>query len=161
MYKIYKIEDINDLTYYGKTKNSMTKRFCNHICEYRNHNGICSSHKLNLYNSIYTIVEDNLTEDEAIHREIYYIQNNDCVNKIKYDMNNKKSHDKYRSKSENRKTESDGSKLWYEKNKEKQILRQRERNKIDWFCNVCNCNIKLTCRSRHLKSKKHIKHLLK
>lgn len=159
MYKIYKIEDINDLVYYGKTKNNMTKRFCNHICEYRNYNGKCSSHKLNLYNSIYTIIEDNLTEDEAIHREIYYIQNNECVNKNKYDMNDKKSHKRYRSKSKNREKEKQSSLLWYEKNREQILLRKKETNKINWFCNVCNCELKKHHRSRHLKCKKHIKNL--
>jgi hypothetical protein len=158
MFKIYKIEDINDLCYYGKTKNTMTRRFCNHICDYRNHNGKCSSSQLNLYNSTYFILEDNLSEEEAKEREIYYIQNFECVNKIKYNMDDKKSHAKYRSNIINKEKETKSRAKWYYKNKDT-INKNKRENKQYWYCEDCNCKTNLNHKSRHCKTNKHLKNM--
>ena len=150
-YKIYKIEDINDLIYIGKTKTSLSVRFCNHKTEYRNINGKCSSHKLNLYNSICVLIEDNLTEEEARERENYYIQNTECVNTRTNHCDTKIYHKKYKE----RKT----AKLWYEKNKEIILQQKHTYNKIDWYCDVCKCSTKLNHKKRHLNTKKHVNNL--
>jgi len=155
MYKIYCIEDINDEKYIGKTKNKLYKRFCNHICEYRNHYGKCSSHKLNLYNSIIYVLEDNLTEEQAVERETYYLQNTECVNKQKNHNDDKIYKKKYRSKEENKQIEREGKKKWYYKNREQILDYQKERRKSKWYCETCKCEILLQHKARHLKTNKH------
>lgn len=158
MYKIYKIEDINDLCYYGKTKNPMARRYRNHIGEYKNNNGKCSSHKLNLYNSIAIVLEDNLTKEEADEREIYYIQNYECVNKIKYDMDDKKSRAKYRSNIINKEKENKSSLEWYYKNRD-EINRKKRENPIKWTCECCNITIRGGHKARHCRTQKHLKNI--
>ena len=157
MYTVYCIEDINDFKYIGKTKNKLIKRFCNHKCEYRNHYGKCSSHKLNLYNSIIYILEDNLEEQEADERETYFINTIDCVNQITKHCDDRLYKKKYRSKKENREIEKQSQKKWYEKNRDEILQYKKQQNKKDWFCDICNCNVKLNHKSRHIKSLKHQK----
>ena len=159
-YKIYKIEDINDLIYIGKTKTSLTQRFCNHKSEYRNQYGKCSSHKLNLYNSICVILEDNLTEEEARERENYYIQNTDCVNTRTNHCDPKIYKKKYRSNPINIQKEKQKKKLWYEKNRDKILQQKHTYNKNDWYCSVCKCKVKLNHKKRHLETKKHKNNIL-
>jgi len=162
MFKIYKIEDINDLIYIGKTKTELSQRFSNHKSEYRNHYGKCSSHKLNLYNSICVILEDNLTEEEARERETYYIQNTDCVNTQTNHCDTKIYHKKYRSNPIHKETERKGKKIWYEKNKDTRVKACKDiYNKLTWYCEVCKCNSNLNHKSRHLKTNKHLKNLNK
>ena len=156
MYKIYKIEDINDLVYIGKTKNALSKRFSNHVCEQRNYYGKCSSSKLNLYNSIITIIEDNLTEEEATERETYYINSITCVNTRTNHCDIKKYKSKYRSVPKNKETERQGNLKWYAKNKETILSQKRIYNKTLWYCEVCKCSSNLNHKSRHLKTKKHL-----
>lgn len=155
MYKVYCIEDINDNKYIGKTMNTLTKRFCNHKSEYRNKYGKCSSHKLNLYNSIIYIIEDNLDEKEADEKETYYINTIDCVNKITKHKDDRLYKKKYRSKEENIEIEKQGKIKWYNKNREKILEYKKQQNKKDWFCDICNCSVKLNHKSRHIKSLKH------
>ena len=159
MYTIYKIEDINDLIYIGKTKNDLIKRFCNHKCEYRNHNGKCSSHKLNLYNSIITAIETNLSEEEAILRETYWIQNTDCINNVKNICDNNIYKKRYRSKPEKKELEKKTKKKWYYKNHTEILEKKRNYGKIKWYCDICNCSTSINHKSRHLKSIKHLSNL--
>lgn len=159
MFTIYKIEDINDLIYIGKTKNNLIKRFCNHKCEYRNHYGKCSSHKLNLYNCIVTPIEINLSEEEAIEREAYYIQNTECVNKNQNICDSKIYHKRYRSKPEKRELEKKSKQIWYEKNHKEILEKKRNQNKIKWYCEICNCHVCNNHKSRHLKTLKHLNNL--
>ena len=80
MYKIYCIEDINDLKYVGKTKQNLSDRFHKHKSDYRSGKN-CSSCKLNLYNCIIYPLEE-CEEDLVKEKEQYWIDNIDCVNKI-------------------------------------------------------------------------------
>jgi adenylate kinase family enzyme len=156
-YQVYLIEDINDLRYYGMSSSTLQKRLMIHQSEYRNIYGKCSSCRLNLYNSIITCLDNNLTKKEAIELEKYYIKNNDCVNKIKY-----------KNEDERKKALQE----YQEKNKEKikkqrKKYRQENKDKIKsykrtiWHCDICNCDLTLNCKSRHLKSPKHINNSLK
>ena len=151
MYKIYKIEDINDLCYIGKTKDTLTRRFCNHVCEQRNYYGKCSSSQLNLYNSIITEIEGGLTKAEARVRERYWIHNSDCVNKITNHCDVKLYKSKYRSQAKNKEIERKQKKNWYDKNKDKVSLQHKQ----SWYCECCKISITLVCKGRHLKSQKH------
>ncbi len=186
-YQIYLIEDINDLRYYGMTCSPLQKRFSEHRSKYNNEYGACSSCKLNLYNSIITCLENNLTEKEAREREKYYIKNNECVNELKYKTidETKKTKKEYYEK--NKVILREKKKEFYQKNKDKlcevsrkyreenkdksieRIKKWRKNNKdkiksykrMIWHCDICNCDLTLGCKSRHLKTEKHINNSLK
>ena len=184
-YQVYLIEDINDLRYYGMTSTKLSIRLTGHRCKYRYNYGVCSSCRLNLYNSVIICLEDNLTEKEAIEREKYYIRNNECVNERTYIFDKKKFQREYRDK--NREKLRISLKQYREKNKDKirekkkeyreknkEIIREKkteyyeknkdkisERGKIKWHCDICNSNIRFRDKSRHLKSPKHINNSLK
>lgn len=77
MYKIYCIEDINDLKYIGITTQSLKQRLSQHKTnKYRTKYQKCSSNKLNLEYCI--IYELENCDDKK--REQYWIDNTDCVN---------------------------------------------------------------------------------
>ena len=131
MYKIYNIVDnTNNNIYIGKTKVNINKRINNHLSSMKNEKLYCSS-EIVLKNNNYTIkiIEDNLSEEDALHREIYYIQNTpNCINKMKYDFD-KKEYDKkkrgnyYEEYRQNNKDKiSQRKKIWYEKKVIKSVL---------------------------------------
>ena len=68
MYKIYKIEDCNGLIYIGKTIQNVNDRFNNHKAD-KKRDRSCSSQQLDLDNSIITILEDNITEEDSFEKE--------------------------------------------------------------------------------------------
>jgi hypothetical protein len=199
-YQVYLIEDINDLRYYGMTCAPLSIRFSNHLSAYRNLYGKCSSCKLNLYNSVISCLENNLTEKEAIELEKYYIRNNECVNEIKYKDDAKKTKHEYyiRTREKNKEIlkeyrEKNKDKIrerrkqYREKNKEilkekkkqyhqknKELLTKKTKEWVEnnkeksnewkqtiWKCDICNCNMKLPNKARHLKTEKHINNSLK
>ena len=70
------------------------------------------------------------------------------VTKNKQNIN--KKNNKYR---ENNKEQIKKQKReYYELNKEM----INERNKLDYFCEICKCSVKLKVKTRHFKSQKHI-----
>ena len=125
MVSIYCIEDINDLKYVGSTTQKLNARLNNHkycikkkIC--------CTSIKLNLYNCIiYELEKCDVSNRKEIEK--YWINKIDCVNKLKYNFNQKE----------------------YQKDYMKEYM------KLEWYCSDCKCNLKLHKKQQHLKTKKH------
>jgi|11_taG_2_1085331.scaffolds.fasta_scaffold58821_1 predicted GIY-YIG superfamily endonuclease len=82
-YKIYLLEDINDLKYVGSTgEKYLNSRLATHRRD-KKIGQSCSSSKLNLYYSSMTLLEEVSAEDRY-KREKYWINEIDCVNTIKY-----------------------------------------------------------------------------
>lgn len=90
MYKIYKIDSHldSDLVYYGKTKQSLSKRFKGHVANYQapSQPRHCSSKQLfekyGRENLRVTLLEECEDEKMASERERHYISNFPCVNRI-------------------------------------------------------------------------------
>ena len=133
MYKIYKIEDCNGLIYIGKTIQNVNDRFNNHKADKKRDRG-CSSQQLDLDNSIITILEDNITEEDSFEKERYYINFIDCVNNRKLIRDTKVSKKKYRSKQENKDKEKKTQQLYLINNKEKLKIKRliKYNYKISW-----------------------------
>ena len=112
MVKIYCIEDCNNLKYVGSTNKTLSQRLSRHKCEKKN----CSSKKLDLDNcKIYVLEETD--EEHRIEREKYWIHKIDCVNKIRYDFDNKQYQKEYHK--EYHKKNRDKNKKYREKNRDK------------------------------------------
>ena len=120
MISIYKIEDINDLTYVGSTSTTLNRRLSQHRSDKRLGH-YCSSSKLNLDNCIILLLEECSKENRK-QRESYWINHIDCVNDLKLDHDNKKYTKEYRQKNKGRIQE------YREKNKEKLNAKMREYN---------------------------------
>ncbi len=108
MYTIYNIVDnTNNNIYVGKT-NNMKQRMIGHLSNMKSEKIYCSS-EIVLKNNNYTvkIIENNLSDEDAIIKEKYYIQNTpNCINALKYDFDIKEYKKEY-------------NKEYYQKNKEK------------------------------------------
>ena len=126
MVSIYLIEDINDLKYVGSTTMKLNTRLSCHRSHKKTARRCCSSSKLNLHNCIIIELERCNKEDRK-ERERYYINEIDCVNKLKLNGRDKEYQKEY----------------------------LKEYNKIDWYCSHCKCNVKRYQKSRHLKTQKH------
>jgi hypothetical protein len=86
----------------------------------------------------------------------YYIDN---IDKIKeYYIDNIDKIKEYRELNKDKRKEQ--QKEWIEKNKDKKKEYIKEYLKLTIFCNCCKKNIKKATKSRHLKSKNHIKNLI-
>ena len=128
MVSIYLIEDCDGLKYVGSTVSKLNIRL-NHHKSHKRIGQYCSSSKLNLDNCMIMELE-HCNLEHRTEREKYWINEIDCVNEIKFDFDK-------------------------EKKKEYQKEYQKEYIKIDWYCSHCDCNVKLSHKARHLKSKKH------
>lgn len=135
-YKIYCIEDINDLKYIGSTKSKLNVRLNNHKCN-KKRNKYCSSSKLNLDNCIITELEC-CNEENRKERERYWIDNTDCVNERKLNFDVKQYHKEH-----------------YQNNKQNLKEYNKERRKLLWYCSDCKCNVKKYHKLEHLKTQKH------
>ena len=84
--KIYKIVcNITGLTYYGSTVNPISKRKGQHRSIFRTGRRECTSKQVLIGGDYdYSLVEEFSCEnkDQLHRRERYYIENNDCVNKV-------------------------------------------------------------------------------
>ena len=154
--KIYKIinEELKGLVYYGSTTQKLNYRFIKH----KNLN--CSSKALfSVGTPVIILLEEYPCETKAdlLKRERYWIENNECVNieipgrTQKETIELKKQHyqdNKEIYKLKNKKYRQDNN----EKIKEKRNEKRNE--KTD-----CECGGKYiySSKSRHIKSKKHIK----
>ena len=90
MYCVYQLQNDKNEIYFGMTKN-VNKRWLKHMKDARE-DGDCSSKKL--WYDDNTVVEMHELEwfeskDDCHEREIYLIQNNNCVNAVKYDFDAK------------------------------------------------------------------------
>lgn len=142
--KIYLIEDCDGLKYVGSTKYTLNQRLIQH----KKSSNLCSSNKLNLNDCVITELEccDDSNRKE---REQYYIDAIDCVNILNTVFDKKEWREKNKEKIREYHKEYD--KQYREKNKEK----IKERNKLDWYCSHCKCNVKKKHKSNHLKTQKH------
>jgi hypothetical protein len=175
--KIYRIV-CDDLTYYGSTIQPIKKRFCQHKNKFVawckcNKPAATSFHdKLTSFQlfergtpSIF-LVEDFPCErkDQLEARERFYIENNECVNKIipgrthnEWIKDNKERHKqhytKYNEKNRERKRayDMDYAKLNPEKIKEK----SKYYSSLHYVCPICKVELTKINQSKHEKSKKH------
>ena len=90
MVSIYCIEDIIDLRYVGKTKQTLKKRFNNHLCEKKLNRHNISSKLLNLENSIIYELE-KCEEKDSKERESYWINKLNAVNTLKLNVDRKET----------------------------------------------------------------------
>ena len=98
MYSIYKIKDnTNNNVYIGQTKKLLSIRISNHISDF-SRNKYCSSEIILKNNDwSYELLDTVNNKNEADVIERYLIRNTEnCINKIKYDMLDKKEYDKIR-----------------------------------------------------------------
>ena len=84
--KIYKITcNVTGLTYYGSTVNPLSKRMGRHRDDFNKNRGSCKS-KLVLAGGDYdySLVEkvEYADKNELHRRERFYIESNECVNKV-------------------------------------------------------------------------------
>ena len=125
---IYNIVDnTNNNVYVGKT-NNMKTRMQKHISDMKSEKYYCSS-EIVLKNNDWTeiIIEDNLSEEDAYHREIYYIQNTpNCINQIKYNFDKKSWGKEYNKNRKNKDVILKRKKEYYQKNKEKMNKQNKE-----------------------------------
>ena len=98
MYSIYKIKDnTNNNVYIGQTKKLLSLRISNHISDF-SRNKYCSSEIILKNNDwSYELLDTVNNKNEADVIERYLIRNSEnCINKMKYDMLDKKEYDKIR-----------------------------------------------------------------
>ena len=143
--KIYKIIDnTNDNIYIGSTCMTLKKRLQRHESSYKMFlKGLCSNTRSFdiLKNNRFEIMllEDcNIkTEEELKARERFFIENNECTNKNVPGRTRKEYQNTY-----------------YENNKEK----YNEQRKEKFECS-CGSILRISDKSAHLKTKKHINYL--
>jgi hypothetical protein len=99
------------------------------------------------------------------HREYYennkqkykeYRDNNKEKSK-EYRENNKEKSKEYRENNKEKKNEYD--KEYHAKFKEKILERQKKYKSQNWYCSICDKNIKIGTKYKHFKTTKHKKHL--
>ena len=141
--KIYKIvNDELNFTYYGSTCNTLTKRLSGHKSDYLR-GKTCSS--LILFQTetkpkIFLVEKFPCKDKSELHqRERFYIENNECINKVipnrtkrEYQLNNHEKYLKYQKNynDKNKEIKKELYKLNYEKNKDEINKRRRERYKL-------------------------------
>jgi hypothetical protein len=170
--KIYKIYcNITAETYYGSTCNTLTKRVSSHKCDFKywkngKKNYIKSFDIIERGDYTYSLVEHFPCDSKIdLHsRERYWIENNNCVNKIiprrtekEYYEDNKEQicEQKKEYREVNKEKIREQRKEHYEANKERLLKKHREYGVVKV---VCGCGSEITNNnlSRHRKSKKHI-----
>ena len=155
---IYKIIDnTNEDVYYGSTIKKLEYRMSDHKlrCNYKHK---CMSYtiiKNNDYNA--SVVEEVEFEDikQLRQRELFYIQNNKCINKV-YPTISKKEQGKkyYNNNKEKWKTEEYKLKKKQYRENNKEIISEKAKEKITCECGAC---FRKDHYKRHLTSKKHLK----
>lgn len=158
--KIYKI--VNDvmpnMVYYGSTCNTFAKRLSKHKSKYNK----CSSKVLFEFGKVHIILVEKYPCNDKMElnaRERFYIENNECLNKIipgrtktEYREDNKEQIALYQKEhyQDNKEQISLQNKEYKESNKDKL------REKFD-----CSCGGKYTHdhKSYHFKTLKHLKYL--
>ena len=145
--KIYKIinDSMPELVYYGSTCNTFNRRLNNH----KNNPNKCSSKVLFEYGKPQMIlIEKYPCKDllELKQRERFYIENNECINKV-VPLQTKKEW-----KEANRLELCNKQKEYYKQNST--LIKTKHSTVFK-----CDCGGKYTYahKSRHIKSKKHLK----
>mgnify|MGYP003128030937 CR=1 FL=1 len=177
VYRIY--DNTNGNVYYGSTTETVSRRMASHRSSYKKYlNG--TQHYIKSFDILkngdysYNIVEEVEYENkyELHNRERFYIENNECVNKLvpnrnkkqyyednkdkilekkkNYHKNNKDKFKQYREDNKDKIKQKD--KKYYQNNKDK--INEKQKEKIT--CE-CGCIVSRTNLNRHKKSKKHLK----
>lgn len=122
--KIYKLTTIHDpeLVYYGSTVNPLYKRKNQHKGKFKNGELKCTSSKLfelGIDDVEITLIESIIcnNKEELHQRERFYIENNNCVNKVIPSRGRKEYRKEYEKKNKDKILEK--KKEYNEKNKEK------------------------------------------
>ena len=172
--KIYKIVD-NAYTkmYIGSTTQSLSKRFSKHKGDYKiwkngktNYvSSYCIFDEFGIENCKIELIENYIcnSKNELERKEGEHIKNNDCVNKVIAGRTKKEYYNDNKNKilekakeyyNDNKKEISENKKEYYEANKQ-QILN------IKKIRVVCECGKEYTTgnKSKHIKTKKHIKYI--
>jgi hypothetical protein len=174
--KIYKIVcNVTNKCYYGSTCSTLKIRLKEHVrCFNKWENGkyhFTTSFDI-IKNGDYVIelVEKFPCKIKAIlhDRECFYIENNECINKIKPNKFNALGKQEYMKlyRQENKETLREQEKLYKQKHKKKYKL-YRERNKDDMYAKVkilrhqkvtceCGSTVGKYDMPRHCSSKKHL-----
>jgi len=165
IYKLY--DNTNANIYYGSTKELVSKRIAKHRAAYKRYlngkgNYVKSFDILKNNDYSYCVVEEVEYENkwELLNKERYYIENNDCVNKVIPNRTNKEY------KEDNKEIIAEKQKIYNEHNKEiiakkmkiyyednKEILSQKAKEKITCECGCIVCRVVI---ARHKKTKKHL-----
>lgn len=141
--KIYKlVSNSSDLVYYGSTYSKLSKRLSGHKADYKRHlNGgknYITSFKLMELGDIKIILVENFPCDnieELISKERFYIENNECVNKVipgrtpkEYQEDNKDRIAKRKKEYQeaNKEKISEHKKIKYQENREERIKQVKE-----------------------------------
>ena len=172
--KVYKIE-CDGLTYYGSTCNTLTKRLSQHKTNYNlwlsgKHHYVTSFKLFEIENPVIVLVEDYPCDrkEQLYARERYYIENNDCVNKIvpgrtvkEYNQQNKDKIKEYNKdyREQNKDKIANQRKEYRENNQEKIANQKKEYGSKPWFCECCNVIIRRDGKSKHLKRKSHLQNV--
>jgi len=165
---VYKLEVDGCLPYYGSTTQRLKARFAKHRQNARNNKDTLTPSLLFKFGMpTIRLLEQIIFKDknELFERERFYIENNECVNKIKPLGLNKEEKIKNRQKEYDiaNKERIFIQKQQYrlknaEKIKEKKA-QDYEQNKEQLNCKItCDiCDIEITARNyyRHIKTKKH------
>ena len=151
--KIYKIvNDELNLTYYGSTCNTLTKRLSSH----KTSKNKCSSKILftmETKTEIFLVEKFPCNDKEELHqRERYYIENNVCINKVIPNRKPKESKKAYDTK--NNEKIKEYNKEYFSKNKDLLIEKYKEKRQEKFNCE-CGGKYRYTDKGRHLKTKKH------
>jgi hypothetical protein len=187
--KIYKLIG-SGLTYYGSTcQTTLSRRLSGHVGDYKN--------KIKHHTSSYIIIEQGnysiilvesfpcKTKDELHARERFYIEGNECINKVipartkeesavmykeykkKYRETHKESAKEYRDA--HKEYNKEYKKEFYLKNKDninEKRKKYRDAHKEEQKTHssekfICNCGGKYTMghKSTHFKSKKHLNYI--
>jgi len=168
--KIYKIVcNTTGKIYIGSTcEKTLAHRLSKHKYDYKryldgNRTFITSFDIIKNNNYDIVLLEDceNIqTKDQLYAREIYHIENNECLNKVIptrtrkqycYDNREKIKECKKKYYEENKLQEINRAKKFYEQNKTRILENRKEKVK----CDLCNCEFTKFHLTIHNKSKKH------
>jgi len=151
---VYKLTSDTNQFYYGKTFRNIKRRMCEH------------KHRKTFENFTFEIIEESEDIDYINEREVYYINNFECINKVKH-KTAKQRNNEYRER--NRELINIRQKEKYHERKEEQREHIRktnnesyQRNKNNLYntetiiCACGSCILKKT-KARHEKTKKHLK----
>ncbi len=184
--KIYKLVSYQtDKVYIGSTCEKLSARKARHISKYKSFlsgrdNYITSFELIKLGDIDIVLLEEFPCENkEQLHkRERYYIDNNNCVNKVLptrtdkeyYEANKEKIDEQIKKYQEANKEElKNYRKAYNEKNKDKRkayrteyyaknIDKIKEKGKISFICS-CGFEVKKCKKSKHERTQKHLNSL--
>ena len=166
--KIYRLVS-GGLVYYGSTIETLSNRLSKHKYKWKNTNNGTTSRLLYENNSdvLIELVEEYPCENkkELEKRERWWIENNECVNKIiptrtMSEWREKSRHNRLKQMKEyyekNKEQHKQYRKQQYEKNKE--TINEKLKEKL-----VCDCGaiIRVSGLPRHKKTKKHLDYIKK